>query len=281
MMKNSFSINLKGSIKTIDKPMVMGILNITPDSFFDGGKYQYQKDVLHRCEQILKEGAEIIDVGAYSSRPGAKHVSEQDETKRLKQALKWVRSEYPDAVISVDTFRASVSEMVVNDYAVDIVNDISGGMMDEKMFEVIGKLGVPYVLMHMQGTPQNMQLNPSYKHLINDISLFFSEQLKKLYAFGAKDIILDLGFGFGKTLDQNYELLREFKQFQLFDLPLLVGVSRKSMIYKLLDVNPDEALNGTSVLNTSALLGGANILRVHDVKEAVECINLVHQLTKA
>jgi len=275
---NKGFINIKGELKSIGNPLTMGILNITPDSFFDGGKYQLQYDIESRCEQILYEGADIIDIGAYSSRPGALHVSEDEELKRLVQALKWIRLKYPNAVISVDTFRASISQNVVNDFEVDIINDISGGMMDDLMFETIGKLGVPYVLMHMLGTPQNMQNNPKYINLIGDISLFFSKQLKKLTSFGAKDIILDVGFGFGKTLEHNYELLRELKQFELFNLPLLVGLSRKSMIYRFLDILPKDALNGTTALNTVALLNGANILRVHDVKDAVECINLVRQL---
>jgi len=278
---NTAYINIKGELRSFDKPLVMGILNITPDSFFDGGKYQLQKDIEQRCEEILSEGADIIDIGAYSSRPGAFHVSEEDELKRLNQSLGWIRSKYPDAVISVDTFRSGVSRRVVNDYAVDIINDISGGMMDENMFATIGELGVPYVLMHMQGTPQNMQSNPQYKNLVGDITLFFAQQIKKLTRLGAKDVILDVGFGFGKTLEHNYELLRELKQFEMFNLPLLVGVSRKSMIYKLLDIMPERALNGTTALNTIALLNGANILRVHDVKEAAECINLVRQLNKA
>ncbi|WP_430809956.1 MULTISPECIES: dihydropteroate synthase [unclassified Carboxylicivirga] len=275
------TINLKGKLVDLDSPWTMGILNITPDSFFDGGKYQLQKDIEARCAQILSEGGDIIDVGAYSSRPGAVHVSEEEELHRLRQALTWIRKAHPTAVLSVDTFRASVSEVLVREFEVDIINDISGGMMDEQMFEVIGRLGVPYILMHMQGTPQNMQMNPQYKDLMGDISLYFAQQINKARAKGVKDIILDPGFGFGKTLEQNYELLREMKQFDLFGLPMLVGVSRKSMIYKLLDVLPQEALNGTTALNTVALLNGANILRVHDVKEAAECIKLVRQLNKA
>ncbi|MCT4646709.1 MAG: dihydropteroate synthase, partial [Carboxylicivirga sp.] len=192
-----------------------------------------------------------------------------------------IRKKYPDVIISVDTFRATVSEVVVNDFGVDIINDISGGLMDERMPEVIGQLGVPYILMHMKGTPQNMQMNPHYDNLFGEVSYFFSSQIKKMRSHGVKDIILDPGFGFGKTIDHNYELLRELKQFDLFELPMLVGVSRKSMIYKLLDVVPQDALNGTTALNTVALLNGANILRVHDVKEAAECINLVRQLKKA
>lgn len=275
------TINIKGELVGFDKPLVMGILNITPDSFFDGGKYQLHKEIIERCEVIVGQGGDIIDIGAYSSRPGAIHVSEGEELKRLEQALKWIRSAFPEAVLSVDTFRSSVSRMVVEQFGVDIINDISGGIMDEQMFEVIGQLGVPYVLMHMQGTPQNMQMNPSYKDLIGDISLFFASQIKKAVSFGIKDIILDLGFGFGKTLEHNYQLLRDMKQFDIFDLPMLVGISRKSMIYRTLGIEPEEALNGTTVLNTIALLNGANILRVHDVKEAAECINLVRQLTKA
>jgi dihydropteroate synthase len=274
-------INIKGSLFSLEEPVVMGILNITPDSFFDGGKYQLQKDIERRCEQILEEGGQIIDVGAYSSRPGAYDVSEGEELKRLSEALGWIRKKYPDVIISVDTFRATVSEVVVNDFGVDIINDITGGLMDERMPEVIGQLGVPYILMHMKGTPQNMQMNPHYDNLFGEVSYFFSSQIKKMRSHGVKDIILDPGFGFGKTIDHNYELLRELKQFDLFELPMLVGVSRKSMIYKLLDVAPQDALNGTTALNTVALLNGANILRVHDVKEAAECINLVRQLKKA
>ncbi|WP_234445716.1 dihydropteroate synthase [Carboxylicivirga marina] len=274
-------INLKGELKSLSSPLVMGILNITPDSFFDGGKYQLQHDIEKRCEQILAEGGEIIDIGAYSSRPGAIHIDEKEEVKRLTEALSWIRKSFPEAILSVDTFRSSVSQLVVGDFGVDMINDISGGTMDDAMFKTIGELGVPYIMMHMQGTPQNMQLNPNYKDLIGDISLFFAQQVKKLASFGAKDIILDPGFGFGKTLEHNYQLLNELRQFELLGLPLLVGVSRKSMIYKLLDVLPQDALNGTTALNTVALLNGANILRVHDVKEAVECINLVRQLKKA
>lgn len=281
MQMNELTINIRGALFSLNEPVVMGILNITPDSFYDGGKFQLKKDIEERCEQILSEGAQIIDIGAYSSRPGAIHVSEEEETRRLVQALEWIRKRHPDAIISVDTFRSSVSERVVNDFEVDIINDISGGLMDEKMAEVIGRLGVPYILMHMQGTPQNMQMNPKYDNLIGEISYYFSSQIKKMRAYGVKDIILDLGFGFGKTIDHNYELLRELKQFEIFGLPMLVGVSRKSMIYKLLEVTPQEALNGTTALNTIALLNGANILRVHDVKEATECINLVRQLKKA
>ncbi len=274
-------INIKGGLRSLDIPLTMGILNITPDSFFDGGKYQLKYDIEKRCDQILEEGADIIDIGAYSSRPGALHVSKADELKRLNQALEVIRARHPSAVLSVDTFRADVTQHVVTRFEVDIINDISGGTMDKHMFETIGELGVPYVLMHMQGTPQNMQNNPFYNNLIGEMALFFAKQVNKLNSLGAKDIILDPGFGFGKTLEHNYELLRELKQFEIFNLPILVGVSRKSMIYKVIDVLPLDALNGTTALNTIALLNGANILRVHDVREAIECINLVRQLKKA
>ncbi len=274
-------INIKGGLRSLDIPLTMGILNITPDSFFDGGKYQLKYDIEKRCDQILEEGADIIDIGAYSSRPGALHVSKADELKRLNQALEVIRERHPSAVLSVDTFRADVTQHVVTRFEVDIINDISGGTMDKHMFETIGELGVPYVLMHMQGTPQNMQNNPFYNNLIGEMALFFAKQVNKLNSLGAKDIILDPGFGFGKTLEHNYELLRELKQFEIFNLPILVGVSRKSMIYKVIDVLPLDALNGTTALNTIALLNGANILRVHDVREAIECINLVRQLKKA
>ncbi|MBI9062795.1 MAG: dihydropteroate synthase [Marinilabiliaceae bacterium] len=258
----------------------MGILNITPDSFFDGGKYQHRDAILKRCDQILDEGGDMIDIGAYSSRPGAVHVAEQEEGSRLIEVLSWIREIYPRVILSVDTFRASVAEKCVREFSVDIINDISGGVMDKLMFETISRLKVPYIMMHMKGIPQNMQMNPVYENLIKEISLFFSNQLDRLTALGVSDVILDPGFGFGKTIDHNYQLMNGMEQFDLFKLPVLVGVSRKSMIYKLLDIESAAALNGTTVLNTIALTKGANILRVHDVKEAVECVKLVSQLQK-
>jgi len=275
------TINLRGKLHSWERPMVMGILNITPDSFFDGGQYQLQADILKRCESILREGAEIVDIGAYSSRPGADNVSGEEELKRLSTALKWIRKEYPNTIISVDTFRASVAEEVVKNFEVDIINDIAAGELDEKMFETVARLNVPYIMMHMKGTPQNMQLNPKYSNLIQEISNYLAAKVEQLSYLGVNDIIIDPGFGFGKTLDHNYRLLKGLNQLHLFELPILVGVSRKSMIYKLLEVEPKDALNGTSVLNTVALLNGANILRVHDVKEAVECVKLVQQLQNA
>lgn len=274
------TINLRGELHSWEIPMVMGILNITPDSFFDGGQYQLQKDILDRCHLILSEGAKIIDIGAYSSRPGAVDVSEEEEMRRLAQTLTWIRKEFPNAILSVDTFRSFVAERTVKDYGVDIINDIAGGELDDKMFETIAHLNVPYIIMHMKGTPQNMQVNPTYGDLIKEISQYFASKVEQLTWLGVKDIIIDPGFGFAKTLEDNYYLLRELKQLELFELPILVGVSRKSMIYKFLEGSADSALNGTTALNTVALLNGANILRVHDVKEAVECVKLVHQLQK-
>ena len=275
------TINLRGKLHSWEHPMVMGILNITPDSFFDGGQYQLQTDILKRCESILQEGAGIIDIGAYSSRPGADNVSGEEELKRLTTALEWIRKEYPNTIISVDTFRASVAEDVVKNFEVDIINDIAAGELDDKMFETVARLNVPYIMMHMKGNPQSMQQNPKYNNLIQEISTYLAEKVEQLSYLGVNDIIIDPGFGFGKTIDHNYQLLKEMRQLHLFQLPILVGVSRKSMIYKLLEVEPKDALNGTSVLNTVALLNGANILRVHDVKEAVECVKLVQQLQNA
>lgn len=275
------TINLRGKLHSWEHPMVMGILNITPDSFFDGGQYQLQADILKRCESILREGAEIIDIGAYSSRPGAENVSGEEELKRLSTALTWIRKEYPNTIVSVDTFRASVAEEVVKNFEVDIINDIAAGELDDKMFETVAHLNVPYIMMHMKGTPQSMQQNPKYNNLIQEISNYFAEKVEQLSYLGVNDIIIDPGFGFGKTLEHNYRLLKELTQLHLFQLPILVGVSRKSMIYRLLEVEPKDALNGTSVINTVALLNGANILRVHDVKEAVECVKLVQQLQNA
>ena len=273
-------INLRGKLVALDYPMVMGILNITPDSFYDGGRYETERSIIERCEQIISEGGRIIDIGAYSSRPGADDVSEEDEWVRVESALKMIRKEFPDVWLSLDTFRSGIALKAVENYGVDIINDIYGGNADDKMFETIGMLKVPYILMHMQGTPKTMQNAPEYKDVVADISLFFSEKVNELHSYGVNDIILDPGFGFGKTVDHNYELLARMKEFALHELPLCIGLSRKSMIYKVLDVTPDESLNGTTTLNTIALLNGANILRVHDVKEAVESIKLVTHLLR-
>ena len=262
----------------LQSPQVMGILNITPDSFYAGSRKQTEADILSRTRQILEEGASIIDIGAYSSRPNAEHISPDDEMQRLRTALHLINRDFPNAVISIDTFRADVARMCVEEYGAAIINDISAGQMDEQMFTTIAQLGVPYIIMHMQGTPQDMQTNPRYENLLKEVFFYFSEKVQRLRDLGVKDIILDPGFGFGKTLEHNYQLMNHLEEFSVFDLPLLVGISRKSMIYKLLESTPEEALNGTSILNTIALLKGANILRVHDVKAATEAIAIVQKM---
>ncbi|MCD8043223.1 MAG: dihydropteroate synthase [Tannerellaceae bacterium] len=272
------SINIKGELVSLENPLVMGIVNITPDSFYSGSRKQTEKEISERVESILSEGGDIIDVGAYSSRPGAIDISPEEEKQRLQFALTILNHDYPDAIVSVDTFRGEIARRCVEEYGVAIINDISGGQLDETMFPVMGELKVPYILMHMRGTPQTMQQYTDYEHLLVDIRKYFAEKIEKLRLLGVNDIIIDPGYGFSKTLEQNYSLLANLKEFRIFDLPLLVGISRKAMIYKLLDSTPQESLNGTTVLNTFALLNGADILRVHDVKEAVEAIKLVNKL---
>lgn len=256
-------------------PKVMGILNVTPDSFFSRSRYMSERGILQRVGQIVDEGADILDVGACSTRPGIELVSEQEELVRLRLALHLIRKRWPDMPISVDTFRAKVAEIVVEEYGIDIINDISGGDMDPDMFATVARLKVPYILMHIQGTPSSMQVNPRYDDMMTEICQYFSKRIAELRALGVNDIILDPGYGFGKTIENNFELLRRLEDFNLFDLPILAGISRKSMIYKYLGTSPEQSLNGTSVLNTLALLGGADLIRVHDVKEAVECVKLV------
>lgn len=263
----------------LSRPQVMGILNVTPDSFYGASRHTTEEGIAERVRQIVEEGATIIDVGAYSSRPGADDVSEAEEMERLRLALKVVRSECPDAVVSVDTFRSGVARMCVEEYGADIINDISGGEMDGAMFQTVAQLGVPYVLMHMKGTPADMQTNPHYGNLVGEVVAYFAERVQRLRDLGQKDIILDLGFGFGKTIDHNYELFSQMGMFtDLFGLPMLVGVSRKSMIYRLLGGEPSDALNGTTALNAMALMSGANILRVHDVRECVEAVRLFEKM---
>lgn len=277
-LKRKNTINLNGRILDLAKPNVMGILNVTPDSFFDGGKYKTEKKVVARAEEILEQGGTIIDIGALSTQPGTNGISTKEEIDRLLPAVKAVRKSFPQAFISIDTYRSWVALKVIEECGPCIVNDVSGGNFDVHMYDTVGKLGVPYILMHMQGTPLKMQENPQYDDIIREISLFFTERTKMLSKAGVKDVILDPGFGFGKTLEHNYELLNRLDSFKVFQLPLLVGVSRKSMIYNLLDVTPDEALNGTSVINTLALMGGSDILRVHDVREAVETIRIMEMV---
>ncbi len=269
-----YTLNLKGDLIDLSTPLVMGILNVTPDSFYQESRYQTEEVILSRAKQIFSEGGSIIDIGAYSSRPNAEHISEDEEMKRLSFALNIVLKEFPDAIISIDTFRSSIAKRCVEEFGVALINDISGGEMDKKMFETIAMLHVPYILMHMQGTPQTMQQHTTYNHFIQDIFFYFSEKINQLQLLGVNDIIIDPGFGFSKDLNQNYELMKYLRDFRIFDHPLLVGISRKSMIYKLLNCTPEESLNGTTVLNTIALLSGAHILRVHDVKEAAESIKI-------
>lgn len=279
MNSNDFKyLNVNGRLLDLSTPQVMGILNVTPDSFYAGSRMQTEEDITLRAQQILDEGASIIDIGAYSSRPNAEHISAEEEMNRLRTGLEILNRNHPDAVISVDTFRADVAEQCVAEYGVAIINDISAGEMDNRMFETVARLGVPYVMMHMQGTPQSMQKEAHYDNLLKDVFMYFARKVRQLRDLGAKDIVLDPGFGFSKTLAHNYELMAHLEEFSIFELPLLVGVSRKSMIYRLLGTTPQEALNGTTVLDTVALMKGADILRVHDVRQAVEAVRIVQKL---
>lgn len=267
-------INVNGYIMDLDRPKVMGILNVTPDSFYAGSRKQSEEDILQRARQIIDEGGDIIDIGAYSSRPDAQHISREEEASRLKKALTLLNVEMPEAVISVDTFRADIARMCVEEHGAAIINDISAGSIDNKMMHTVANLGVPYIMMHMKGTPQNMQKNPEYDNVVKEVMYYFSEKIQKMRDLGAKDIIIDPGFGFGKTIEHNYILMDKLEEFSIFNLPILVGISRKSMIYKLLGNTPEDALNGTTALNTISLIKGANILRVHDVKEACEAVKI-------
>lgn len=262
----------------ISQPLVMGILNVTPDSFFDGGCYETERAIIGRIHQIVEEGAGIIDIGAYSTRPGAAVVDEKEELARLEPAVELVRKYYPRLPVSIDTFRSGVAREINKCLGPVMINDISGGSMDPGMFDFVAEAHLPYIMMHIQGTPQTMQKNPVYRNVTEEVYRFFEERIEKLNAAGFDNLILDPGFGFGKTLDHNYMLMDHLQVFHKLNYPLLVGISRKSMICRLLEVAPGEALNGTTVLNTVALLKGAAILRVHDVKEAVEAVRIVGQL---
>ena len=270
----TYSLNCSGKLLSLDAPKVMGILNATPDSFFAGSRKQTEQELAERVQQIISEGGSIIDIGAYSTRPGAEDVSAEEEWTRLEQALRIVRREAPDAILSVDTFRAEIARRCVETYGVSIINDISGGDADAQMFDTVADLRVPYVLMHCQGTPQTMQQAPTYKNVTAEVITDLSRKVRQLRQRGARDIIIDPGFGFGKTLEHNYTLLHQLSDFHIFDLPLLIGISRKSMITRALDITADEALNGTTALNAFALMMGAHILRVHDVKAATEVVKL-------
>ena len=271
------NINCKGQLLDLSTPKVMGILNLTPDSFYDGGKYSTPKTVLEQTEKMLKEGATFIDVGAYSSRPDAQHITEEEELNRIVPIIELLVKEFPEILLSIDTFRSKVAQETVNAGAA-IINDISGGSLDEQMFETVAKLQVSYILMHMKGTPQTMKNENSYQHMLQEIIFYFSKKVAQLRELKLNDIIIDPGFGFAKDTAQNFELMNHLSELNALELPMLVGISRKSMIYKTLDLQPQEALNGTTFLNTVSLLAGTKILRVHDVKEAVECVKLYEQL---
>ena len=271
------NINCNGNLIDLSTPKVMGILNVTPNSFYDGGKHKEINSIIHQVDKMLSEGADFIDIGAYSSKPSAEFVSEEEEIKRLVPIVKSLVETFPNIVLSVDTFRAQVAKASVEN-GVAMVNDIAAGLLDDKMLETVAELKVPYIMMHMRGNPQTMQSLTDYNDIVKEIIFYFSERIQKARSFGISDIVIDPGFGFAKTLEQNYEVLNKMELFSILELPLLAGVSRKSMIYKVLESSPQEALNGTSVLNTIALQKGAKILRVHDVKEAVECIKLVSKL---
>lgn len=262
-----------GKQLSFNKPHVMAIINLTPDSFYDGGKFSSVTDVIKDADEKIKQGATIIDIGAVSSKPDAKAVSAKDEKVRLLEPLKHLRKEFPHIIISVDTYLAEVADMAIS-LGADIINDISGGTLDDKMIDLVEKNDIPYIMMHMQGTPQTMQENPTYKNVVTEINSFFEAAINTCKSKGFDKLILDVGFGFGKTLEHNYQLLKHLKEFKSFELPLLVGLSRKSMVNKIIHTNPNTALNGTTVLNTFALNNGASILRVHDVKEAKQAIDL-------
>lgn len=272
------TLNIRGTLTSLEKPLVMGILNVTPDSFYADSRKQTETAIEERIQTILSEGGQIIDIGGYSSRPDAAEVSSEEEMNRLVFALKILKEHYPEVALSVDTFRSEVASRCVEEYGVGIINDISGGELDGKMFETVARLHVPYIIMHMRGTPQTMQQYTEYGDMMEEIMLYFAHKVRQLRLLGVNDIILDPGFGFSKTVEQNYTLMSHLREFKEFDLPLLVGISRKSMIYKLLGGTPADSLNGTTVLNTCALLNGADILRVHDVRAAVEAVQIIEQL---
>lgn len=278
MLQKPEYINTGGKLIDLKIPRIMGIINVTPDSFYAGSRYFDEKSILEAASRMLDEGADFIDVGGYSSRPGAEDITIEEEKSRVLRALKLITREIPGAIVSVDTFRAEIAYEAVVECGAKIINDISGGEADKEMFNVVAELNVPYILMHMQGTPRTMQINPVYNDVVADILMWFGERIFKLRTMGVKDIILDPGFGFGKTVEHNFELLRRLGEFKIAGLPIMVGLSRKSMIWKTLGVKPEDALNGTTALNMAALINGADILRVHDVKEAVQVRTLYLKL---
>lgn len=271
------TINCRGNLIDLTLPKIMGILNLTPDSFYDGGVYKDEKSILHQVEKMLSEGATFIDLGAYSSRPDADDISEEEELSRMLRIVELLLQEFPEAILSIDTFRSKIAERCL-EVGATIINDISAGKLDENMFDIIAKFKAPYIMMHMKGDPKTMQKQTDYKDFINEIRHYFSERMTKARALSIHDIIIDPGFGFSKTKKQNFELLQQLNLFQTIGVPMLAGLSRKSMIYKTLGGNADSALNGTTALNMLALDRGAKILRVHDVKEAMECVKLYEEL---
>lgn len=273
------TINCNGKLIDLSSPKIMGILNFTPDSFFDGGKYKSDAEILYRVEKMLSEGADFIDVGTYSSRPNAVFVSEDEEITRMKSVMEILSKHFPDTIYSIDTFRSEVAKVALDNGAA-IINDISAGSLDDKMMDVVSKYQVPYIMMHMRGTPQTMPSLTHYDNLVKEIQFYFSEKITEARSKGINDLIIDVGFGFAKTIEQNFELMSKLELFKELGLPNLVGISRKAMIHKTLSIEPQDALNGTTVLNTIALQKGANILRVHDVKEAKQTIELHKRLNK-
>lgn len=276
ILRRNFSINCGGKLLSLENPVVMGIINVTPDSFYDGGKNNNIHSALLQAETHLQAGASILDIGGYSSKPGATKISEAEELQRVAPVISALKQEFPESILSIDTFRSEVAKESC-DLGTTIINDISAGELDSKMFDIVGELQVPYIMMHMQNTPQNMQDNPVYDNILNDITTYFVSKIKTLREKGANDILVDVGFGFGKTLEDNYKLLRNLDHFQLLQVPILTGISRKSMLYKPLGINPENALNATTAAHMIALEKGTKILRVHDVKEAMEAIK-IHQL---
>ena len=271
------TINCRGNLIDLATPKIMGILNVTPNSFYDGGKYSNETEILYQVEVMLDEGATFIDIGAYSSKHNAEFVSEQEELQRIVPVVNLILKHFPDTILSIDTFRSEVAKACIENGA-ELINDISAGSLDEKMMEIVSQYQLPYVMMHMRGNPQTMQTLTQYDNIVQEMLLYFSEKVAQARSFGINDLILDPGFGFAKTTEQNYEVLQKLELFQMLELPILAGVSRKSMIYKVLNTSSQEALNGTTFLNTIALTKGAGILRVHDVKEAMECVTLFNKL---
>jgi dihydropteroate synthase len=276
-LTTEMTINCKGQLIDLSTPKVMGILNVTPNSFFDGGKYKNESEILSQVKKMLGDGATFIDVGAYSSKPNAEFVSEEEELRRIIPVIQLILKHFPETLLSIDTFRSEVARACIENGAA-IINDIAAANLDSKIFEVIAQYNVPYIMMHMRGTPQTMQDLTDYDDVMKELLFYFSEKINVARSFGINDLIIDPGFGFAKTLEQNYEVLKKLELFKLLELPLLVGISRKSMVYKPLNTSAKEALNGTTVLNTISLTKGANILRVHDVKEAVDCITLFNKI---